>query len=156
MLARIQTVYLFLAAVCAALNIGVVPFWKYEFSNPDAAPMMLYGFGSFGKGLSMGILFWIFNAGIAVATLLPLINIALFNNRRLQAKLALIVAAVEIIAIAFGTVAALALQAKLGSDSVRHVPQLGFILLVISPIFALLARRGILKDEEIATAYKRL
>jgi hypothetical protein len=87
---------------------------------------------------------------------LPLINIALFNNRRLQAKLALIIAAVEIVAIAFGTVAALALQAKLGSDSVRHVPQLGFVLLVISPIFALLARRGILKDEEIATAYKRL
>jgi hypothetical protein len=130
MLARIQTVYLFLAAVCAALNIGVVPFWKYEFSNPDAAPMMLYGFGSFGKGLSMGILFWIFNAGIAVATLLPLINIALFNNRRLQAKLA-----------------ALALQAKLGSDSVRHVPQLGFVLLVISPIFAILAWRVFLKDE---------
>jgi hypothetical protein len=156
MLARIQTLYLFLAAVCAALNIGVVPFWKYEFSNQDAAPMMLYGFGSFGKGLSMGTLFWIFNASIAIATLLPLISLALFNHRRLQAKLALATAGVEIIAIAFGTVAALALQAKLGSVGVLHVPQLGFVLLVMSPIFALLARRGILKDEEIATAYRRL
>lgn len=156
MLARIQTLYLLLAAMCAALNIGVVPFWQYHFSGEDAAPMMLYGFGSFGKSASMGTLFWIFNLGVVAATLLPLVAITLFNQRLLQAKLALFSVGAEIAALIFGVVAALALQAKLGSASVTHVPQLGAVLLLIAPIFSLLARRNILKDEDIATAYKRL
>ncbi len=156
MLARIQTLYLLLAALCAVLNIGVVPFWKYDFPSEDTAAMMLYGFGSFGKSLSMGTLFWLFNAGVVVAALLPLVTIALFNKRLLQAKLALLSAGIELATLIFGVGAALALQAKLGSTSVTHVPQLGAVLLLISPIFSVLARRNILKDEEIATAYKRL
>ncbi|MCS7013216.1 MAG: DUF4293 domain-containing protein [Chloroherpetonaceae bacterium] len=157
MLARIQTLYLLLATLCAVMNFGIVPFWQYSFpDNPAAAQMTLYGFGSFGKGLSMGIFFWLFNAAILLSAALPFITIFLFSKRLLQAKLALASASAEILAVLFGTLSAIALQAKLGSGSVVHTPQLGFVLLLIAPVFSFLARRGILKDEEIATAYKRL
>lgn len=157
MLARIQTLYLLLATLCAALNFGIVPFWQYDFpSDPSAKPMTLYGFGSFGRGLSMGMFFWLFNAAIVLSAAVPFVTIFFFNKRLLQAKLVLASVGAEVLALVFGTLSALGLQAKLGSVSVTHVPQLGFVLLAIAPIFSLLARRGILHDEDIATAYKRL
>ena len=145
-----------LAGICAALNCGVLPFWKYSFEGTTAEPMLLYGFGNFGRGALLGTLFWLFNATLALSVALPAITSCLFSNRKLQATLVTISIGVAVSAIVFAVFSALLLQSKLGSSSVTNMPQLGLLLLVLSPIFLLLSRGGILKDEEIATAYKRL
>jgi len=154
---RIQTLYLLCASVCALLNCGVFPFWKYEFSGAaNAEPMFLYGLGNFGRGMGVGVLFWIFNAAVVALGGLPIVTSFLFANRKTQLLLVSICMGISATAMAFGVLIGFALQSKLGSTSVTNVPQIGLLLLGLSAVFLFLSRGGIVKDEEIATAYKRL
>lgn len=157
---RLQSLYLFVALLCAALNMNVYPFWRYEFFAPDGMrlgePMWLYGFAIFGRSGEVAVTFYVFNVALAASAGLALVSLFLFKNRKLQAALCYVGALVSFIMVATAGLAAFALKTKLGRDAVESAPELGFFAMLLTPILFFVAARAILKDEEIATAYRRL
>lgn len=82
MIQRIQTIYLFLAAVCAAL---VLFFSPMMFTTPEDAPVQaMYEFG-FAHLDTMST--WGLSVDILLIVALSLVNIFLYKNRILQARL---------------------------------------------------------------------
>lgn len=157
---RIQSLYLILALVCAVLNMNVYPFWRYDFFAPDGTrlsdPMWLYGFSIFGRSGDVSLTFYAFNAALFFSAAIALVALFLFKNRKIQATLCHVGALVSFIVVAVAFLAAFALKTKLGTDAVESAPELGFYAMLLAPALFFLAARAISKDEEIATAYRRL
>jgi hypothetical protein len=160
MLYRLQTALLFLALLCAALNLNFFPFWRYEFFAPSgeslSEPMRLYGLVIFGRSGDVSLVFWAFNVALCLSGALALIAIALFKNRRVQALLAYLGALVSFFTVGMAGLAAFALRTKLGADSSEGAPELGFYLLLAAPVLFFVAARLTARDEATATAYQRL
>lgn len=160
MLSRIQTLYLFLIIVCVALNLQILPFWTYEFRGPEEVAALqtleLSGLGNFNLSGTMNALFLGFNALLIITGIIAFVTIFLFKNRKLQRTLTTVGLLSSITTLVLGLSAAMMLQENLGGSEIKQSPGLGFYVLVLTPVLFWFASQGVKKDEEIATAYKRL
>lgn len=159
MLARIQTLYLFLVVLSVALNVQILQFWTYEFhtaQNTALQTVSFTGFGSLDPGGTVNALSWAFGLLLIMTGINALVTAFFFKNRKLQRTLALVGLLDSILTVGIGVGAAMMLQDTFGASELRHTPGTGFYLLALVPVWFLLAAQGIKKDEETATAYKRL
>ena len=154
MLARIQSLYLFVVALLAVASM-VLPIWSFN-ATPQlivrdlaSAPLdnALYNLASTaGMGLSP------LTAIVAGAA------IFLFTNRALQTKLIML----AMLLFAGDLVAALAAAHMMNEHFVAlgnvvvHQPQAGLFILLPEPLLLFLALKGVKTDDKIANAYKRL
>jgi hypothetical protein len=154
MLSRIQSLYLFLAALLAFGSMAM-PFWTFQTGH-------IVLFGDFMDVQGAGI---VVTAGsIAGGIFSPLTGITslaaifLFKNRKLQQKL---------IALCFALFAADLLSGLTGghflnlylqtqAQAVTFQPGGGMFMILPEPVLFWLATLGVKKDEKIASAYKRL
>jgi hypothetical protein len=154
MLTRIQSLYLFLAAMLS-LGSMMLPFWSFQSSQTIL-------FGDFTQIQGAGIIVTAGSmAGGLFSPLTGIVSIAaifLFSNRKLQQQLILLCFILFAGDILSGLIAAHFLNEFLhtGGAVVSHKPEAGFFLLLPEPVLFWLASLGVKKDEKIATAYKRL
>lgn len=154
MLARIQSLYLFMVVLLAIASM-LLPIWSFnavpEVIVRDIASAPLDN-GLYNVASIVGMLCSPLTAIVAGAA------IFLFNNRALQTKLIL----VAMLLFAGDVVAALAAPHMMNQNfiasgnPVAHQPQIGLFLLLPEPLFLFLALKGVKTDDKIANAYKRL
>jgi hypothetical protein len=153
MVARIQTLYLFLAALLAVASM-FFPFWSFtttqlffitDFSSfPEAGVMQVTS--SFAAG--------IFSPLTAIVSLAA---IFLFSKRELQKKLILIGILLFLGDLFSGLAAAHFMNQYLCSCATfTHKPEAGLFILLPEPVLFWMALKGVKKDDKIANAYKRL
>ena len=148
MIQRIQTIYLALAAACAFGLFGL-PF-ATSTQSADATSLFADGIYNINDHTALLGLF-------CAAGALALISIFLFNNRKQQ----LLMGRFAIIANVIGIILVLVFLyqdgAQTGAAEVAEVnEQLGVGLPVLFIVFALLAHRGISKDEKLVRSADRL
>ncbi|MBM3163201.1 MAG: DUF4293 family protein [Chlorobi bacterium] len=154
MLARIQSLYLLIAAALA-MGSMFVPFWSFS-SNE------LICFSDFGAVQAAGILQMTasYAAGIfsPLTALVSITAIFLYKNRTLQGKLIVLALLLFVGDLLSGLTAAHFLKQYFESVSpaVSHKPESGLFMLLPEPVLFWLALNGIKKDEKIVNAYKRL
>ncbi len=155
MLARLQSLYLFLAALLAFSSM-FFPFWYYTADSlyvlqdftpfPGAPP--IHSISLYLSGIVSPL-----TGTLAIAT------IFLYKNRSLQGTLIFTMILLFLFDILSGLAAAHFMNHELiqsfGPD-VEHSPGAGFFVLIPEPLLFWLARQGVEKDEKIASAYKRL
>ena len=154
MFSRIQSLYLFLAALLAIGSMSM-PFWTFT------AERVIF-FGDFMDFQGAGAI--VTTASIAGGFFSPLTALAsiatifLFRNRKLQQRLILLCYALFacdlISGLAGGHFLKLYLETK--ATAVTFIPGGGMFLILPEPVLFWLASLGVRKDEKIATAYKRL
>jgi hypothetical protein len=154
MLTRIQSLYLFLAAMLA-LGSMMLPFWSFQ-----ASQTILFGDFTQIQGASIIVTAGSMAGGV-FSPLTGIISIAaifLFKNRKLQKQLILLCFILFAGDLLSGLIAAHFLKEFLitGGAVVTYKPEAGFFLLLPEPVLFWLATLGVKKDEKIATAYKRL
>ncbi|MCF8216146.1 MAG: DUF4293 domain-containing protein [Chlorobium sp.] len=153
MLARIQTVYLFIAALLAVASM-FVPFWSFS------AAELVY-FRDFGAMEAAGLVQ--VSASYAAGIFSPLTAIAaiaaifLYRNRTLQAQLIGLSVVLFVCDLLSGLVAAHFMNEYFEqSAAVSHNPEAGLFMMLPEPVLLWLALKGVKKDDKIANAYKRL
>ena len=137
MIQRIQTVYIGVSLILCLL-LYYFPFYK------------IAGVGTLIVSASEHIYLL---PTAAVAVVLHIVCIVLFNRRPLQARTCLITIVVMLLYVAFG-IAAAAQEDQVGLE-LSHF-RLGAVLPVISIILLWLARVNILKDEALVKSMDRL
>ncbi|NTW69936.1 MAG: DUF4293 domain-containing protein [Chlorobiaceae bacterium] len=154
MLARIQTLYLFLAGLLAVASM-MFPFWSFN----TATLIFLNDLTSWPEA---GILQVTSNyaAGIfsPLTAIVALAAIFLYKKRDLQKKLILL-GIVLFVCDLFSSLAAAHFMNQFFNcayTSFTHKPEAGLYLLLPEPVLFWLALGGIKKDDKIANAYKRL
>jgi hypothetical protein len=156
MLFRIQSLGFLVVIIAVVLNANIMPFWSYHFPLSPESDMALYGMNfSFGMG-SMGVLFYIFNAALVATAVIALIALGLFTKRPTQLMLSYIGLFAALAMTVSAVLAGFAVSTKLGGDTVKSMPSVGFYLMLLAAPMFLLSIYGIRKDDEIANAYKRL
>lgn len=138
MIQRIQTVWLFLAALCAALTYKF-PF--YTGNVPDSANMQVFE----KLVASSNFIVLILTAGLTVGAL---IIIFLYKNRKQQLWLTLIAAAISVIDI----ILYFTEMKKFTSGSIS----LTAVFALAIPVLLVLAARGIRKDDKLVKSLDRL
>ena len=138
MIQRIQTVWLFLAALCAALTFQF-PF--YSGNKMTAANVQIYE----KLVASSNFLLLIFTAGLTVGTI---IIIFLYKNRKQQMWLTVVAAALAVINI----IIYFTELKKFTSGNMSLTAIFSFAI----PIFLILAVNGIWKDEKLVKSLDRL
>ncbi len=155
MLARLQSLYLFIAALLAFSSL-LFPFWYYladsQYLLMDFSPL---------AGANTLHLFTLYISSIVspVTGLLSIAAVFLYKNRALQSKLIFILILLFLIDILSGLTAAHFMNEQLGQrfgSAVEHSPGAGFFVILPLPLLFWLAMKGVKKDEKIASAYKRL
>lgn len=154
MFSRIQTLYLFLAALLAFGSM-TMPFWSFSAGNTIL-------FGDLRNVDGAGLI--VSTGSIAGAIFSPLTGIVslacmfLFRNRKLQQKLILLCVFLFAADILSGLTGGhfLKLYLETQSPSVSFTPGGSLFMLLPEPVLFWLASLGVQKDEKIATAYKRL
>jgi hypothetical protein len=154
MLARIQTLYLFLAALLAASSM-LFPFWSFSSDH-------LFIISDLGASQLADVTYTLacFTGSVfsPLTAIFALAAIFLYKNRTLQTNL--ILAAIMLFALdLFSGLAAAHFMNRhflaLGS-TLNHSPGTGFYIMLPEPLLLFLGMKGVKKDEKIATAYKRL
>ncbi len=142
MIQRKQSVYLFLAAL---LNAGVFYFNLYQYHLIDSGPIVPLRVNDHFPSLLIALLI----------TLIPLITIFLFNNRKRQISLSFLSL--------LGIIAFIALMLWRVNGLSKLVPPphdgsywIGAVLPVISLVFVFLAILGIRKDDKLVKSVDRL
>ena len=138
MVQRIQTVWLFLAALCAAFTFKF-PFYtgnKISTNNIQTYEKLV---------ASSNFLLLIFTAGVTVGTI---IIIFLYKNRKQQMWLTVVAAALAVINI----IIYFTELKKFASGNIALTAVLAFAI----PIFLMLAVNGIYKDEKLVKSLDRL
>jgi len=154
MLARIQSLYLFIAALLA-LSSMFFPFWY--FVSADS-----YALRDFGPLMEAGALhvagLYLSSVLSPLTALLSIAAIFLYRNRALQSKLILFLILLFLADILTGLLSAHFLNEYLSrsNEAVSHSPGEGLFVLLPEPLLFWLALGAVKKDEKIATAYKRL
>lgn len=154
MFSRIQSLYLFLAALLAFGSMSM-PFWTFTAGN-----VVLFGDFMDLQGAGLFVTAGSIAGGILspVTGMVSLVTIFLFSNRKLQQTLILLcmfLFAADLLAgLAGGHFLKQYLETQ--STSVSFVPGGGLFMLLPEPVLFWLASLGVKKDEKIATAYKRL
>lgn len=146
MIQRIQSIYLFLAGGAA------LALFAFAFVNVsgDTSSIAAFSDGDFDINDNIALMVLAIAAG-AVAIL----NIFLFNNRKLQTKIGSLVILLNVV---LAALAGFFLYQTMGTAAnVEVAPNAGFGMPVLSIIFAFLANRNINKDEKLVkSAYNRL
>lgn len=154
MLARIQSLYLLVAALLAALSM-FVPFWSFS-SNE------LVLFYDFGARPEAGLLQVTasYAAGIfsPLTALVSLAAIFLYKNRSLQSNLIVLALLLFVADLLSGLTAAHFLNQyfQVAGLEAAHKPEIGMFMMLPEPVLFWMALKGVKKDEKIANAYKRL
>lgn len=155
MLARMQSLYLFIAALLAFSSL-FFPFWYFitetEYLLKDFSPL---------AGANSIHVFGLYVSGIVspVTGLLSIAAVFLYKNRALQSKLIVVLILLFLVDILSGLTAAHFMNEHLKQNfgpGVEHLPGAGFFVLLPEPLLFWLAMKGVKKDEKIASAYKRL
>ena len=154
MVARIQTLYLFLVALLA-LGSMFLPFWS--FSTP--AIFFVTDFSSFPDAGIMQITSN-YAAGIfsPLTAMVSLAAIFLYKKRDLQTKVILLAMLLFLGDLFSGLAAAHFLNQYFNCSPITfsHKPEAGLFILLPEPVLLWLALKGVKKDDKIANAYKRL
>ena len=142
MIQRKQSVYLFLAAL---MNAGVFYFDLYQYHLLDTSTFTPLRVNDHFPSLLLALLI----------TLIPLIIIFLFKNRKLQIRLSLIslIAIISFIAIMLWRVNGLGKMTSPPHDGSYWI---GSVLPVISLVFVFLAIISIRKDDKLVKSVDRL
>jgi len=142
MIQRKQSVYLFLAAL---MNAGVFYFDLYQYHLLDTSTFTPLRVNDHFPSLLLALLI----------TLIPLIIIFLFKNRKLQIRLSLIslIAIISFIAIMLWRVNGLSKMTPPPHDGSYWI---GAVLPVISLVFVFLAIISIRKDDKLVKSVDRL
>jgi hypothetical protein len=154
MLARIQTLYLFLAGLLAGVSM-LFPFWSFNattlFLISDFSPFPDAGIIEVTSSYAAGIF-------SPLTALVSIAAIFLYNNRALQRKLIIVGIVCFIGDILSGLTAAhfMNLYFQQIGTAAAHKPEAGFFMLLPEPVLFWLALNGVKKDDKIANAYKRL
>lgn len=145
MIQRIQTIYLALAAACA-FGLFALPF-ATSAQSTDATSLFADGIYNINDHTALLALF-------CAAGALALISIFLYNNRKQQ----LLMGRFAIIANVIGIILVLIFLYQDGAQAGEAVvnEQLGVGLPILFIVFALLAQRGISKDEKLVRSADRL
>ncbi len=153
MVARIQTLYLFLVALLAATSM-MLPFWSFT------APRLFFvtDFSSFPDA---GILQVTSNYAAAIfsplTAIVALAAIFFYKKREVQQKLILLGMLFFLGDLLSGLAAAhFVNQYFCTCFAFTHKPEAGFFILLPEPVLLWLALKGVKKDDKIANAYKRL
>ena len=154
MLSRIQTLYLFVAALLAFGSMAF-PFWSFTADH-------LIHFGDFMDVQGAGVIVTAGSVGGGILSpltgIVALATIFLYNNRKLQQTLITLCFALFAADLLAGLAGGHFLKQHLEtlSTSVSFAPGGGLFMLLPEPVLFWLASLGVKKDEKIATAYKRL
>lgn len=155
MLARMQSLYLFIAALLAFSSM-FFPFWHFIADSL----YVLRDFRPFTEANVVHIVSLHVSGIVSLAIgLLSIAALFFYKNRTLQSTLILVLFLLFFVDILSGLTASHFMNVKLGQDfgpGVEHSPGAGFFVLLPMPLLFWLARKGVKKDEKIATAYKRL
>lgn len=154
MFARIQSLYLFLAALLALAG-SYFPYWSFS-----SAELLLIR--DFGAAPEAGLLFsagsiasGIFSPLAAVAALAAAVAFADRPMQRTLIGLAVVFFALDLVSAL--TAAHFMNQHFLALGSpFTHRPEAGLFIILPEPILLWLAMKGVEKDDRIANAYKRL
>ncbi len=146
MLQRIQSIYLFLAALAqGSLFLKNISFADFSEPNPSIAASTDGYLNIWDSPFALGA------TGLALA--LTVLGIFLYKNRKNQMRLVSIIVAI------LGIVGALVIweyQKLITANAQIAVSFVGFIPLFLSGAFALLANRNIRKDELLVKSSDRL
>jgi hypothetical protein len=154
MLARIQTLYLFLVALLASASM-MFPFWSFStprlFFVTDFAQFPDAGIMQIASSYAAGI-FSPLTALVAIAA------IFLYKKRELQKKLILLGMLLFFGDLLSGLASAHFLNQYFNCTCIAfsHKPEAGLFLLLPEPVLLWMALKGVKKDDKIANAYKRL
>jgi peptidoglycan/LPS O-acetylase OafA/YrhL len=145
MLQRIQSIYLLLAAVAAFALFALA------FVNVSGGIAEIIAFQDGDFDINDNIILTIMTI---VCGAMALINIFLFNNRKLQMNISKLV---MLLNLTLAGLAAFFLYQTMNGVSVEIVPNGGFAMPVLAILFTFLANRNINKDEKLVkSAYNRL
>jgi hypothetical protein len=154
MLARIQTLYLFLVALLAVASM-MLPFWS--FTTP--ALFLVTDFAQFPDAGIMQVTSS-YAAGIfsPLTAIVSLAAIFFYKKRELQKKLILLGMLLFLGDLFSGLAAAHFLNQYFNCTCITftHKPEAGLFILLPEPVLLWLALKGVKKDDKIANAYKRL
>lgn len=153
MVARIQTLYLFLAGLLAVASM-FFPFWSFSIPTlvfiTDFAPFPDAGIIQVVSSYAAGI----FSPLTAIAAIAA---IFLYKNRALQKKVILLGMLFFLGDLLSGLAAAHFLNEYLCTCvAFSHKPEAGLFILLPEPVLLWMALNGVKKDDKIANAYKRL
>ncbi len=155
MLARIQTLYLVIAALLACSS-SFLPFWHFTAEES----IVLSDFAPFAEaGLIHTTTLYLSSILSPLSVLLSIAAIFFYSNRRLQSTMIIALILLFLLDLLSGLAAAHFMNEWLqntSSSTLEHAPGAGFFVLIPEPLLFWLAMKGIQKDEKIATAYKRL
>ncbi len=153
MIARIQTLYLLLVALLAALSM-MLPFWSFTTTK-------LFFITDFSSFPDAGIMQVTSNYAAALFSPLTIVvslaAIFLYKKRELQQKLILLGMLFFFGDLLSSLAAAHFLNQYLCSCmAFTHKPEAGLFILLPEPVLLWMALKGVKKDDKIANAYKRL
>lgn len=154
MLARIQTLYLFLAALLASASM-FFPFWSFS----SGQVFIISDLGAYRIADATYTIACF--AGSACSPLTAAVSLAavfLYKNRTLQNRLILLAIALFALDLFSGFAAAHFMNRHFQTLGMpfSHSPGAGFAIMLPEPLLLFLGLKGVKKDEKIATAYKRL
>lgn len=155
MLARMQSLYLFIAALLAFSSL-LFPFWHFVAETE----YLLMDFRPFAGANSIQI-FTLYVSSIVspITGLLSIAAVFLYKNRELQSKLIFVLFLLFLVDILSGLIAGHLVNLQFGESfgsGIEHFPGAGFFVILPEPLLFWLALKGVKKDEKIASAYKRL
>lgn len=151
MIQRLQSVFLFLAAVAMSLLfIGPMSFVSLDKSLPadSAAIALADGFLTTQDHISILIV-------VLLTIALPMLALFLYKNRPLQIRLGKVSIALVIVAIILTLVFGWQ-DAQVIPDDIKMRVDLGYLMPVLSIVFLALAVRYINKDEKLVRSADRL
>lgn len=157
MIQRIQTIYLFLAAVCGALTFffTYVHFLQGDFKIAEYAMFGVFNVQSDTFEMTGPYTFpaWIFGA---LSTLLPFFAIFLYKKRPVQYRIARLAFLTNLAYAVYLFFAADAVAEGLFNGEVTVLHHIGFYLPVAALPLCFLAVRGIKKDEALVKSLDRI
>jgi len=148
MIQRVQSIYLLLAAA------AVFALFALAFVNVSGATTEIAAFqdGDFDINDNM-----ILKIMVVVCGAVALLNIFLFNNRKLQMNIGKLVILLNVVLAGLAGFFLYQTIGGAGDAAIDIAPNGGFAMPVLAIIFAFLANRGINKDEKLVkSAYNRL
>lgn len=154
MIQRIQTIYL---GITALLSLMLLKISVLSFADQAGKTVRLFPSGIFkdqeGSVLMQMENTWPLIAAVILISLIALMTIFLFRNRRVQMSVALVVIILSIVLVAILSGYSYFIMR---TYSMTIIPDLKMALPVLIVISSLLAYRGIKKDEQLVKSYDRL
>ncbi len=156
MIQRIQTIYLFLAALCSLILCFTILGTSYAPANPDTPAAIVKAFTTTmgGQAVETSLPQWMPGLFLVLATLLRLIAICGYKNRKNQARTCRSAIIADLCAATLTCLQVYNLGKLLPGSTAHPSPTLAMLL--ISIVFTLLAIRAIRHDERLVRAADRL